>query len=136
MLPIVDTHQHMWDLREFSLPWLTDVEMLNKSHDMDDYCEASRGCGINQTVYMEVDVEPTQRGREVDYVSDFCSRSDNPMVAAVVSGSPAEEGFLDIVKVVEEALCKIHYGNLSVIEDIYSCDKESRERTLEILSNL
>ena len=98
MLPIVDTHQHMWDLREFSLPWLTDVEMLNKSHDMDDYCEASRGCGINQTVYMEVDVEPTQRGREVDYVSDFCARSDNPMVAAVVSGSPAEEGFLDIVK--------------------------------------
>ncbi len=45
-------------------------------------------------------------------------------------------GFLDIIKVVEEALSKTHYGNLSAIEDIYSCDKESREKTSEILSNL
>ena len=45
-------------------------------------------------------------------------------------------GFLDIVKIVEEALAKIHYGNLNCIEDIYSCDIEAREKSLEILSGL
>jgi L-fuconolactonase len=98
MIPIIDTHQHMWDLKEFSLPWLVDIESLNKSHNMVDYVTASEGSGISKTIYMEVDVEPSQRSKEVDYVSDFCNRDDNPMVAAVVSGSPMEEGFIEIVK--------------------------------------
>ena len=45
-------------------------------------------------------------------------------------------GFLDIVRIVEEVLAKIHFGNLKSIEDIYSCDIEAREKSLEILSGL
>ena len=98
MIPIIDTHQHMWDLKEFSLPWLEGVDQLNKSYSMGDYVIASEKSGISQTIYMEVDVDPSQRTKEVDYISDFCARDDNPMVAAVVSGEPAGQDFFTHVK--------------------------------------
>ena len=41
MIPIVDTHQHLWDLEQFSLPWLADVEALNDNYCMDDYQRAT-----------------------------------------------------------------------------------------------
>ena len=63
MLPIIDTHQHMWDLTRFSLPWLegTGAEPLRKNHSQSEYREASAGTGIARTIYMEVDVIPDQR---------------------------------------------------------------------------
>ena len=39
MLPIVDTHQHLWDLTKFRLPWLKEGDVFNKSHVMSDYLE-------------------------------------------------------------------------------------------------
>jgi L-fuconolactonase len=41
----------------------------------------------------EVDVEPAQQQAEADYVIDVCKRGETPMVAAVVSGRPASDGF-------------------------------------------
>ena len=95
MIPIVDTHQHLWDLEQFSLPWLADVEALNNNYRMDDYQRATAESGVAKTVYMEVDVAPEQRLAEVDFVSDLCARDDNPMAGAVISGSPGDAGFAD-----------------------------------------
>lgn len=95
MIPIVDTHQHLWDLEQFSLPWLADVEALNDNYRMDDYQRATAESGVAKTVYMEVDVAPEQRFAEVDFVSDLCARDDNPMAGAVISGSPGDAGFAD-----------------------------------------
>jgi len=95
MIPIVDTHQHLWDLEQFSLPWLADVEALNDNYRMDDYQRATAESGVAKTVYMEVDVAPEQRLAEVNFVSDLCARDDNPMAGAVISGSPGDAGFAD-----------------------------------------
>lgn len=92
-LPIVDTHQHLWDLKKFKLPWITPGEALDRSYLMADYRQATAGLNIVKTVYMEVDVAPEQQDAEVEYVSQLCARDDNPMAAAVVSGRPASEGF-------------------------------------------
>src|SRR5947207_13751704 len=88
-LPIVDTHQHLWDLSRFRLPWLQGAGAINRSFTMKDYLEATAGLNVQKTVYMEVDVDPSQQIEEAEYVIDLCQRHDNPMAAAVISGRPA-----------------------------------------------
>jgi predicted TIM-barrel fold metal-dependent hydrolase len=92
-IPIVDTHQHLWDLARFQLPWLKGAPKLNRSFLMDDYRQATQGLNVVASVYMEVDVEPSQQVGEAEYVLDLIRRGGSPLVAAVISGRPASEGF-------------------------------------------
>jgi predicted TIM-barrel fold metal-dependent hydrolase len=93
-LPIVDTHQHLWDLKKFKLPWIKDGSPLAKSFALDDYDKATRGLLVVKTVYMEVDVDPSQQDAEADYVIGLCKDFEKTrMAAAVISGRPTSEGF-------------------------------------------
>lgn len=97
-IPIIDTHQHLWDLGLFHLPWLAGNPKLNRSFVMKDYREATAGLtGLNvvKTVYMEVDVDPAEQVAEAEYVSALCAAKDNRMAAAVISGRPASDLFKD-----------------------------------------
>ena len=99
MLPIVDTHQHLWDLRRFTLPWLDGegTGPLRGNHLLGDYLAASEGTGIDRTIYMEVDLDPDQRPEEAEFAIGMCESPDNPVAGAVISGSPGEEGFRDYI---------------------------------------
>ncbi|MGH7199395.1 MAG: amidohydrolase family protein, partial [Planctomycetaceae bacterium] len=94
---VVDTHQHLWDLERFRLPWMNaDAgNPLRRNFLMRDYLDATRGLNVAQSVYMEVNVEPSQQAGEAEYVLDLCARDDNPMAAAVIGGSPQETAFRD-----------------------------------------
>lgn len=94
---IVDTHQHLWDLEKFSLPWTKEEKSLARNFVLTDYFKATAGLNIAQTVYMEVDVDPKQQEAEARYVIELCQRDDNPMTAAVISGRPAAEDFAQYV---------------------------------------
>ena len=96
-IPIIDTHQHLWDLKEFQLPWLSGVGQLNRSYVMSDYLKATAGLNVVKAVYMEVDVHPSLQVKEAEYVIDLCQRDDNPTVAAVISGRPASDGFASYI---------------------------------------
>lgn len=98
--PIVDTHQHLWDLDRFSLPWhaVEDVPPLRRSFVMSDYLQAVDGLNVVKTVYMEVDVSPEQRAAEADYVLDLCARPENPMSGAVISARPGTADFEPYVR--------------------------------------
>jgi L-fuconolactonase len=100
---IVDTHQHLWDLNRFSLPWTKEEKTLARDFLMSDYLRATDGLPIAQTVYMEVDVDPAQQVAEAEYVIDLCQREDNPMAAAVISGRPSHQGFADYVRKFKES---------------------------------
>ena len=91
--PIIDTHQHLWDLKQFRLPWTDTNPRLAKSFVMADYLAATHGLGVVKSIYMEVDVEPSQQQAEADAVVEICRPGDTPMVAAVVSGRPASPAF-------------------------------------------
>lgn len=102
MLPIVDTHHHLWDLDRFRLPWLDEEDgVLQRSFLIADYFEATKGLNIVKTVYMEVDVDASQQRDEVAYIIELCRRPDNPMAAAVISGRPESAEFSSYV----DALC-------------------------------
>jgi predicted TIM-barrel fold metal-dependent hydrolase len=91
-IPIVDTHQHLWDLGRFRLPWLERGSPLNRNFVMQDYLQATQGLNVVKAVYMEVDVDLTQQTAEAEYITAICRQGNTPTRAAVVSGRPASEG--------------------------------------------
>ena len=97
MLPIIDTHQHLWDLNKISMAWTAGSQKLNRSYVTADYLEATQGLNVVKAIYMEVDALPSLKVAEADYVLDLCGRGDNPTCAAVLSAFPAKEGFRDFI---------------------------------------
>jgi L-fuconolactonase len=95
--PIVDTHQHLWDLTKLRLSWLKDAGHLNRSYVMKDYLEATAGLNVVKAVYMEVDVDVVDQVAEAEYVIDVCQRGGAPTCAAVIGGRPGEPGFRDYI---------------------------------------
>lgn len=96
--PIIDTHQHLWDLDRFRLPWLADApEVLRRSYGPADYQAATEGLNVVQAVYMEVDVDPQQHDQEVKHISELCQSGQSVTKAAIVGGRPGTEGFADYV---------------------------------------
>jgi L-fuconolactonase len=92
-IPIIDTHQHLWDFRLFHPPWLKGEPTLDKSTTMADYLKATAGQNVRKTIYMEVDVDPRDQWKEAEWVEGVCAGGKTPMVAAVVSGRPGLPGF-------------------------------------------
>lgn len=90
-IPIVDTHQHLWDLSRVQLTWLRPP--LDRSFTPEDYAQASESLGIVQAVYMEVAVPRDQRLAEAQYVLELCEDSNSITRAAVLAGSPVEDDF-------------------------------------------
>jgi predicted TIM-barrel fold metal-dependent hydrolase len=93
MLPVIDTHQHLWDLKKFKLGWLKPGTALDASFTPTEYAEATKGLNVVKAVYMEVDVVVDQQQAEVDYLTELCKSGKTPTVAAVVSGRPGQPGF-------------------------------------------
>lgn len=96
-IPIIDCHQHLWDLEKFKLPWIEPGTLLGRSYVMKDYLAAIEGTGINHAVYMEVDVDPAQQTAEADHLIEICKSGKSPTIAAVISGRPAAENFRDYI---------------------------------------
>src|SRR5438034_1192420 len=83
-IPIIDCHQHLWDLSKFKLPWIKPGTLLGRSFVMADYLEAIEGTGIRHSVYTEVDVEPSQQQAEAEHLIEICKSGQAPTSAAVV----------------------------------------------------
>ena len=94
-IPVCDTHLHLWDLDKFTLPWLSSegVQTINRSFVMKDYLKATAKQNVAKAVYMEVNVAPELQTKEAKYVLALCERDDNPMVGAVIGGSPQSADF-------------------------------------------
>ena len=82
MLPIVDTHQHLWDLDQFKLAWFDpktpEGKILGHSFTPKEYAEATKGLNVVKAVYMEVDVVPEQQQKEADYIVELCESGKTP----------------------------------------------------------
>lgn len=92
--PIVDTHQHLWDLTKFKLPWLGGVPpILQRSYVMKDYLQATAGLNVVKAIYMEVDVDPTQQSAEAEQLIEICRAGNTPTAGAVISGRPNSPDF-------------------------------------------
>ncbi len=97
-IPIVDTHQHLWDLKKFKLPWIGSEPGLARSYVTSDYLEAVAGLPVSKAVYMEVDVDPAQQVDEAEHLIALSRVKENLTVGAVISGRPASDGFAAYIR--------------------------------------
>jgi predicted TIM-barrel fold metal-dependent hydrolase len=99
-LEMIDTHQHLWDLDIFELPWNKKGSggPLARNFVTSDYLEATRGFNIVQVLYMEVNVAPHQKMKEALHVLELCRSSDHPTTAAVISGPVESADFRPYIK--------------------------------------
>ena len=95
---IIDTHQHLWDRRQLSLPWLDDApEILRHNYTTPLYQKAFAGYNV-KSIYMEVDVAPSNHIKEADLIVDLCRKGRSTTIAATIGGRPASPGFEAYVK--------------------------------------
>jgi len=93
-IPIVNTHQHLWNLDRFRLTWLGESPpILNRSFRLKDYLNATKGLNIVKAIYLEVDVIPSQQNDEAQFVTEISKDPKHPTDAGVISGRPENEGF-------------------------------------------
>jgi predicted TIM-barrel fold metal-dependent hydrolase len=97
-LPILDTHVHVWDLKQFKLPWLTADAPFAKDFLISDYVDATKGCNLSKCVYMEVDVAPEQKQKEADWIRGVIKEGKTPFVAAIVGCVVRDKDFANYAK--------------------------------------
>jgi len=98
-LPIIDTHQHLWDLKRFNLPWLAGApKSINRNFLQTDFQAAVGDLNVVRSVYMEVDVHPAQQIQEAEFAIELCGAPESTVSGAVIGGYPHEKGFADLVK--------------------------------------
>ncbi|MBA3312902.1 MAG: amidohydrolase family protein [Planctomycetota bacterium] len=98
-IPIIDTHQHLWDLKRFNLPWLTNAsDAINRSFEIKDFRAAANGCNVTKSIYMEVDVHPAQQVEEARFAIGLCEDPGTQVSGAVIGGQPHDPGFAEYLK--------------------------------------
>jgi L-fuconolactonase len=88
--PIIDTHVHLWDPRRFRIPWLDGVPQINQTYALKEYAEHTQGVTIEAMVYLEVDVAPSYRLLEAQWVNALAD--EEPRLRAIVPSAPLEDG--------------------------------------------
>lgn len=90
---IIDTHQHLWDRKKISPPWVAGApEVLRHDFTNADYAKAFAGLNV-KAIYMEVDVAPEDHVKEADALVAQCRAGDTPTLAATIGGRPSSAGF-------------------------------------------
>ncbi len=92
-MKIIDTHQHLWDLDQFSYAWTKGVPALNRSFRMGDYLAATSGVEIDGTVHLEADVDAPHMPGETRWILSLAERNDNPLAGVVACARPEDAGF-------------------------------------------
>jgi predicted TIM-barrel fold metal-dependent hydrolase len=92
---IVDTHQHLWDLDQFTYAWCKDIPALNRSFRLQDYLEATRGLDVSKSVHVEADVDEPYMLSETRHILALADAPDNPLAGVVACGWPESNDFQD-----------------------------------------
>ncbi len=90
-LPIIDTHQHLWDLDLLPLQWVSPP--LDQNFVMKDYLSATKGLNVTKAVYMEVGAPVAYKRKEAEWALSLCKDPANPTVGAVISADPGDSQF-------------------------------------------
>jgi predicted TIM-barrel fold metal-dependent hydrolase len=97
-MEIIDTHQHLWDLDQFSYSWTPSQPALNRSFRLSDYYEATRGLTIAKSVHVEADVDEDFMLEETLHVLSLAKSDDNPIAGVVAAARPEYDDFPEYIE--------------------------------------
>ncbi len=92
-MEIIDTHQHLWDLKRFSYSWTANQPKLNRSFKLKDYYEATRDLTVSRSVHVEADVDEDFMLEETLHVISLARSDDNPIAGVVAATRPEYDDF-------------------------------------------
>jgi predicted TIM-barrel fold metal-dependent hydrolase len=105
VLPIVDAHQHFWDLERNYLPWLCDEEAvpfrygdygaLRRSYLPEDYFRDAAGHDVVRTVYVETEWDPRDPLGETQWLQEIIAKTGFPH--AIVAGARLDDSEVERV---------------------------------------
>jgi predicted TIM-barrel fold metal-dependent hydrolase len=114
-LPIVDAHQHFWDLERNYLPWLCDEPMigfrygdysaLRRSYLPRDYFRDASGHDVVRTVYVETEWDPRDPVGETRWLQEIIAESGFPH--AIVAGARLDDPEVETVLAAHAALARV-----------------------------
>jgi predicted TIM-barrel fold metal-dependent hydrolase len=84
----IDTHQHLWDLRQFPYSWCAGIPALNKSFLLEDYLVAAKNTGVEKTVFMECDADEPNSLAEAQHIQNLADK--HPLIAGIVAAARPE----------------------------------------------
>lgn len=90
LLPIVDTHVHLWDPASFHQPWLDSVPFLKRPFTVQDYQEQTSGIPIEAMICVEVNVLPEETLQEAHWFS--MQAQHDPRIQGIVAAAPIGAG--------------------------------------------
>jgi predicted TIM-barrel fold metal-dependent hydrolase len=104
-LPVVDAHQHFWDLGRNYLPWLRDeppvpfrygdYRALRRDYLPPDYFRDAAGHDVVKTVYVETEWDPRDPVGETRWLQEIIERTGFPH--AIVAGARLDEPGVEAV---------------------------------------
>ena len=92
-MPIIDTHQHLWDPQVLPCSWLQGLPTLNRAFRMNDYLEAAKGLDVVKSVHVETDVDEPYMIEETKALFRLADEQDNPLSGIVATARPEKDGF-------------------------------------------
>lgn len=133
--PIVDTHLHLWDLKQLRYPWLESVPLLNKNHLIEDYRRACEPVQVAKMVFVQCECDVLQYFREVEWVRQV-SKSDS-RIRGMVAWAPLEDGESAVPSLEEFAASGFVKGIRRIIQfesDIGFCLRPKFVRGVQLLA--
>lgn len=84
----IDTHLHLLYPDQLNYPWVAEAPPLQGTFSIEDYREAAEGCGIENALFMEVDVTESQIADEVNLIRELASK--NPIISGIIAAARPE----------------------------------------------
>jgi len=94
-IPIVDTHQHLWDPNRFSYSWMQALPSIRKRSMIPEYREATHGFDIVRTVYVDTDVDEPDLATEATAIFSLAGDPANRLDGLVMGARLEKPNPLD-----------------------------------------
>lgn len=90
---MIDTHQHLLYPEHFGYAWTKELPALDKAFHLADYREAAKDTPISGTLFMEVDVDEGQAGKEAAFFCKLAEDESSGILGVIASARPEVQGF-------------------------------------------